>query len=632
MNKKIILSVVAVILLQAPYAFGAEFLVNSTEDKVDVFIGDGICGANDGSCTLRAAVQEANETAEHDTVTLPNGDFILNISGGNSGDPSKDDLDITSDLIIQGQGRDVTSIDANAVNRAFYVHENANVVIEDLSIVGGDSSLSTIPIGNENDGTLTLRHCAIMNAKAYSGSAVYSRGNLIIDDCNISENESTYGDTLNCFGAETIINDSLIGNNKASTEIEQEGTVQIWGRYWTPEEMNVHISDTTIEGNDGSEAIEIEQNDLGIKDFTNHINVEISNSRIINNGGRGIYVFNENLDEFEKTINLKVTGSLIAGNKTKEDGGGVLFSGGPYDASSKASLVTIVNTSIIGNEAGGHGGGVYNTGNMNITNSTIAENKAGAGCGIYMISDDEKTMKLNVNNSTIVHNVQIANNDENVTFSPCVGIDSFLSLIKIQNSIIAKNYKDDDAKAYDTCRDCYGHDVDVMTFIGRDYPTPNTKTADPLLGQLVQVVDNMFVYYPLAGSPAINAGDNASCELFDQLGSVRIGTCDLGAVESLCGNGTLDGDEVCDEGVGISKAVGECTSQCITPAIQEDEEDSEDEIATTGEDGTNDQSNADTSESEGGSGGGCNVSKANNFSVGFLMMLFPLVAIRTIKS
>jgi CSLREA domain-containing protein len=55
-------------------ASGAEqqgtFVVNSTGDDIDANSGDGICATAMGSCTLRAAITEANRHAGADTVAF----------------------------------------------------------------------------------------------------------------------------------------------------------------------------------------------------------------------------------------------------------------------------------------------------------------------------------------------------------------------------------------------------------------------------------------------------------------------------------------------------------------------------------------------------------------------------------
>ena len=55
-------------------ATGLQFVVDSTSDLGDRAIGDGVCATSDGSCTLRAALHEANK------LTGPNS-IVFNIPG-----------------------------------------------------------------------------------------------------------------------------------------------------------------------------------------------------------------------------------------------------------------------------------------------------------------------------------------------------------------------------------------------------------------------------------------------------------------------------------------------------------------------------------------------------------------------
>ncbi|MEZ4485138.1 MAG: hypothetical protein R2864_11285 [Syntrophotaleaceae bacterium] len=53
----------------------ASFTVDTTSDSVDVNPGDSICADSDGSCSLRAAVMEANALAGADAIALPAGTY-----------------------------------------------------------------------------------------------------------------------------------------------------------------------------------------------------------------------------------------------------------------------------------------------------------------------------------------------------------------------------------------------------------------------------------------------------------------------------------------------------------------------------------------------------------------------------
>src|SRR5262245_45387764 len=90
-------------------SLAATFLVDNTADLVDAALGDGLCAALDGSCTLRAAVIESNQTDDEDDIVVPAGAYSL--TGGR--------LDATEELSITGAGPSLTTIDGNGSEAAF---------------------------------------------------------------------------------------------------------------------------------------------------------------------------------------------------------------------------------------------------------------------------------------------------------------------------------------------------------------------------------------------------------------------------------------------------------------------------------------------------------------------------------
>src|SRR4051795_4690280 len=72
-----VLLVVLGALTIAPAAHAADFVVDSTADAPDVKPGDEHCRTATLTCTLRAAVQEADETSGLDTVIVPAGRYRL---------------------------------------------------------------------------------------------------------------------------------------------------------------------------------------------------------------------------------------------------------------------------------------------------------------------------------------------------------------------------------------------------------------------------------------------------------------------------------------------------------------------------------------------------------------------------
>ncbi len=72
---------------------------------------------------------------------------------------------------------------------------------------------------------------------------------------------------------------------------------------------------------------------------------------------------------------VTVVGSVISGNATAADGGGIW--NGPF------GTVDLINSLVTGNHAGGFGGGIYNAERVSIVNSVVAGNSASLGGGIY---------------------------------------------------------------------------------------------------------------------------------------------------------------------------------------------------------------------------------------------------------
>lgn len=115
------------------------FRVDSALDQLDSAVGDGLCRTVAGTCTLRAAIQEANVQPGHDTIRLGAGTFELSRSvvgyddapiepGALSVDPdslpvqndiASGDLDVLDDLDLKGAGPELTQIKAAGDWRLF---------------------------------------------------------------------------------------------------------------------------------------------------------------------------------------------------------------------------------------------------------------------------------------------------------------------------------------------------------------------------------------------------------------------------------------------------------------------------------------------------------------------------------
>lgn len=197
------------------------------------------CASTDGgACTLRAAIQAADNVAGtsgdldgKSTITLPAGTFKLTIppgSGSNTDDPATGDLDIdhlngapTAPLVtINGAGADSTFIDANSIDRAFTIQFGSSLSISGVTIEGGAPSshaYDQFKGGAINaSGPLTIRDSVLEGDSAGSeGGAVYSSADVTVLDSTVANNVApTAGGGLAVGGSGviTLIDDTFDGN------------------------------------------------------------------------------------------------------------------------------------------------------------------------------------------------------------------------------------------------------------------------------------------------------------------------------------------------------------------------------------------------------------------------------------
>ncbi|MCH8960579.1 MAG: alanine racemase [Bacteroidetes bacterium] len=122
----------------------ADFTVDSTADAVDASPGDGVCDDGTGSCSLRAAIMEANAAPGADELVLPAGTYMLAIIGLDEDDAMTGDLDVRGDLIIDGQNNTSTIIDGVQLDRFVQVCEGARQRGIDVGLRHAASSAGVI--------------------------------------------------------------------------------------------------------------------------------------------------------------------------------------------------------------------------------------------------------------------------------------------------------------------------------------------------------------------------------------------------------------------------------------------------------------------------------------------------------
>lgn len=210
------------------------------------------------------------------------------------------------------------------------------------------------------------------------------------------------------------------------------------------------------------------------------------------------------------------------------------------------ATVTISGLTMRHGRVTGFGGGIHNSGTLTLTNSTVSDNIArdpfgGNGGGIL----NQTGATLALTNSTVSGNtatlqgggifsngtLTITNSTfSNNSASNGGGIASF-GTAQLVNTIIANNPSGGDCAVNSLTS--LGHNLDSDNSCKLTEPD-DLPGVDPLLGPLQDNGGPTFTHALLAGSPAIDAGDDAEAPATDQRGTTRpVGSAsDIGAFEA----------------------------------------------------------------------------------------------------
>lgn len=276
------------------------------------------------------------------------------------------------------------------------------------------------------------------------------------------------------------------------------------------------------------------------------------------NAGRRIFSISSNA-----TLNLD---HLIVTN-----GWGSWYGGGIFNA----GLLAMSNCLVVGNSAAGYGGGLANNGTAFLASSTFARNAAVYGGGAVLNQGFPKQVMLSAVNctfasnsttgaggalqnyfgfATLAHCTVSQNSAEAASSSGIGGGGIFhggpMSII-LSHSIVASNTAAiaPDVSASRGIFTSHGHNLigrssDDLFYVSGftngvhgDIVGSPTNGINPLLGPLQMSGGFTPTILPLAGSPALDAGDSSfeAAGLTDQRGYPRAqnGRIDIGAVESV---------------------------------------------------------------------------------------------------
>ena len=191
------------VLAVANLGRAATFVVNDVTDAVDMTPADNMCLTAGGKCTLRAAVQQANALAGHDTIMLPAGTYTLTISGLCEDGAATGDLDITDDLTITGAGAATTIIDGGGIDRVFDVW--APLSVSGVTIRNGNPGTMLCPSGQQP-----------LGGGIYSAAGM-STTSVTLTNVIVTGNTATHGGGIdNELGSTLVMTGVTVSGNMAS--------------------------------------------------------------------------------------------------------------------------------------------------------------------------------------------------------------------------------------------------------------------------------------------------------------------------------------------------------------------------------------------------------------------------------
>lgn len=225
--------------------YAAPFTINSTADAVDATPGDGVCATSVATCTLRAAIQEANALPGADAISIPAGTYVLGIAGTGEDAAATGDLDITDDLSIIGAGVADTIIDAGKVDRLFDIFGPATVTITNATARNGDLGVGGSGGGIQNAGILALDDLILTGNTAGinfgSGGGIFNAGTLNLTNVTVSANSAFFTGGLANLGDATLVNVTVSSNTAVDATAGLDNNVG----------GSVALVNVTISGNTG---------------------------------------------------------------------------------------------------------------------------------------------------------------------------------------------------------------------------------------------------------------------------------------------------------------------------------------------------------------------------------------------
>ncbi len=559
----------------------ATFFVNTVADVVNPF---------DGKLSLREAITAANALPGPDTIRLPAGIYQITQTGTPDNTNLSGDFDVflnstatqRDSLTIVGAGKDATTI----LGDSRLAHPGPNTL-------GRDRLFDVLGQGDVAFGSLTMRSAGFVNDsnQGTNGGAVQAlTANVTLSDCLVTDMRGLQGGAINAgSGNVLLVRTGLIRNSAFS----DGGAVHATSGAVTINRGSELSDNITDEGSGG--AVSSGTGTVGVFDSTLFHNfatfgggaisetsgvVALNHSRVIANvagqAGGGVVngngpvtvtrgsLFQDNQATFggglfvvgtatliDSTVNdnfatitgggidanaVTLTRSTVSSNTSSGNGGGLTV-----------GSATLTDSTVSGNVAGTEGGGMLALGGAKLSRSTVDNNTAGTdGGGIKAFTVNLVNSTISTNHAHIGGGVFVTQGGDiassTIAFNTAdfaAGVRVVTGPVRVKNTIIAKNRIN---ASVPIDQDVFGS----FTSLGHNLignPTGGNANGtfssakgdllfvDPRLGGLADNGGLTKTHALLAGSLAIDHGDNAGAPATDQRGVARPRDGD--------GNGTL---------------------------------------------------------------------------------------------
>jgi Right handed beta helix region len=325
-------------------AAAATFEVDSLKDGLDATLADDLCATAGGDCTLRAAIEEANDQLGNDEIELPKGTIELRRPEAPIGGNAEGELDVTEAVEITGRGPAKTVIRQTVGDGVLYSaapfagFSAPGLQLSDVTITGGRErgAGEAGGAGVQNDEFALLMNVVVTGNVAISDESddvpaggIYSDGTLALSASTVRDNTARGAGEASPTGGGVVIQDggftlqdgSRIVRNSAklrdpAPDRFATGGGLILRNLGANPEDSVSIFDSTIAANTAVGGGDARAGGISAGVGTN---VELTRSTVSGNRSRlggGLYA---------TSSAMTVTNSTFSGNSDTADGGAAIW-------------------------------------------------------------------------------------------------------------------------------------------------------------------------------------------------------------------------------------------------------------------------------------------------------------------